>query len=758
LNEHWLTHHELSSRAAADGATADRTQSEAMLRVRLTLLEHAATHSLDEVLQKTLDEIGELVQSPIGFFHFVDPDQKSLSLQGWSTRTVKEFCTAQGKGMHYAVDQAGVWADAMRERRPIIHNDYPSLPHRKGLPAGHAAVTRELVVPILQAGRVVAILGVGNKATEYTDTDVEIVSFVAELAWEITGRKRAEEALRRSEQGYRSLFQNMQNGLAHCQMIFDGETPVDFVYLDVNDVFGPLTGLHDVVGKRVSEVIPAIRAEAPELLAAYARVVSTGRPEKLETFLPSLAKWFSISVYSPGHEQFVAVFDNITERRRTDELLRRTNDDLDRQVQARTAELSQTVNTLCREVARRAVAEENLIRRSKQLRALASELTIAEQRERQRLAHVLHDDLQQLLVGAKFRIGALGRVNDPNVRALAQDLLELLSGAIESSRSLTYELSPPILHQGGLQSALEWLARWMREKHGLTVDVHVVGDLATATEDIRILLFQAARELLFNVVKHAVVKAARVELVYGTDTIRLSVADGGAGFSPEQIRTAGGSTGGFGLLNLHERLDMLGGHLEIDSAPGQGSRFTVVAPCPPQAKTELAVLPVSEHVESSEMKSPHVPSSANGHERTRVLLIDDHVVMRQGLAELLRAEPDMEIVGEASDGETGIKLAREVRPSVVLMDVNMAGMGGINATEIIHAELPDIRIIGLSMFDEQEQAAAMRQAGAVAYVAKSAAPSILMAAIRSRAAHGKQRARRARAATRDGARIGRRGR
>ena len=197
---------------------SERKRAENLIRVRLSLLEFATTHSLEELLQKTLDEVGALTESPIGFYHFVDKDQKTLSLQAWSTRTVNEFCKAEGQGMHYGIDQAGVWVDCVRQRRPVIHNDYYSLPHRKGFPEGHAAVIRELVVPIMRGGYVVAILGIGNKPTNYTDIDVEVVSYLADVAWEITERKRAEEALRESEQKFKDLAEQLPQAICEIDM------------------------------------------------------------------------------------------------------------------------------------------------------------------------------------------------------------------------------------------------------------------------------------------------------------------------------------------------------------------------------------------------------------------------------------------------------------------------------------------------------------------------------------------------------------
>jgi PAS domain S-box-containing protein len=183
--------------------TTERRRLEETFRLRASLAEYAAGHSLEDLLQEALDRIGGLTDSPIGFCHFVEPDQKTLSLVAWSTRTKKEFCSATGQGSHYPVDQAGVWADCAREGRPVVHNDYATLPHRRGLPAGHAPVTRELVVPVMRSGLIVAVLGVGNKATDYTDSDVQILSHLADVAWTIIERKRAEQALQESETRYR---------------------------------------------------------------------------------------------------------------------------------------------------------------------------------------------------------------------------------------------------------------------------------------------------------------------------------------------------------------------------------------------------------------------------------------------------------------------------------------------------------------------------------------------------------------------------
>jgi PAS domain S-box-containing protein len=174
---------------------SERKQAESIMRARLRLLEFAQSHSMNEFLTAALDEIEALTGSTIGFYHFLEPDQKTLFMQIWSTNTQKNMCTTEGKGSHYDIALAGVWVDCIHERRPVIHNDYASLPHRKGVPNGHAPVVREVVVPIFRGNLIKAVIGIGNKSTNYDENDIAIVSQLGDLSWDIIERKRAEEQL-----------------------------------------------------------------------------------------------------------------------------------------------------------------------------------------------------------------------------------------------------------------------------------------------------------------------------------------------------------------------------------------------------------------------------------------------------------------------------------------------------------------------------------------------------------------------------------
>jgi len=173
----------------------ERKRTETIMQKRLELMEYSASHTLNELLQRTVDEVSGLTSSSIGFFHFVEADQTTLGAQTWSTNALQLFDVSVSEGAHLPLDQAGVWAEAARQRRSLIHNDYGSLHQRKGLPQGHVPILREIVIPVLRNERIMAMMGVANKPQEYTQYDLEIAERLADYAWDIIERKQMAVAL-----------------------------------------------------------------------------------------------------------------------------------------------------------------------------------------------------------------------------------------------------------------------------------------------------------------------------------------------------------------------------------------------------------------------------------------------------------------------------------------------------------------------------------------------------------------------------------
>src|SRR5215469_1471761 len=260
---------------------------------------------------------------------------------------------------------------------------------------------------------------------------------------------------------------------------------------------------------------------------------------------------------------------DVTERRRTEEALQaRRAEERDRMLQKQ-----------AEEVLRRSHSE--LEQRTLQLSRLASQLTLAEQRVRKQLASTLHDGLQQLLFSAGI---TLDQAVNPRPQDDQAELLRraraLVSEAVEAARTLSLNLFPPVLHAGGLPAALSWLARRTREQYGIVVNVTADPKANPETSDVRMLLFEGVRELVFNAVKHARADRVDVNLALGSGgTIHIQVSDDGAGFDPSAtLHDRHQLQAGLGLFSIQERLALLGGHLDIVSAPGTGSRFTLTLP------------------------------------------------------------------------------------------------------------------------------------------------------------------------------------
>jgi PAS domain S-box-containing protein len=377
---------------------------------------------------------------------------------------------------------------------------------------------------------------------------------------------------------------------------------------------------------------------------------------------------------------------------------------------------------------------QELVQSRDQLRALATELNLAEQRERKRLAAELHDYLAQLLVLAKMKLGQGKRLADriPACMEFIRESEDALTEALTYTRTLVADLSPPVLHDFGLPSALGWLGQQM-ERHQLKVAVRVAPDVhARLPTDQALLVFQSVRELLMNIAKHSGTGEACLSLDQAEGYLRIEVRDEGKGFTVAS-QTTGGSAK-FGLFSIRERMRALGGTFDIESNPGKGTTARLTLPIDSMGNVELGMRneeSAESHARGSEHSTLNISHSAFQHDakRIRVLLADDHAMVRQGLRSMLDGYADIEVVGEASNGEEAVTMTQRLRPSLVLMDINMPKMSGVDATARIKARHPEIVIIGLSVQAGHEPHLAMLKAGATRLLTKEAAVDQLHHAI-----------------------------
>lgn len=512
----------------------------------------------------------------------------------------------------------------------------------------------------------------------------ELRNTIDQLQDQVVGRVQAEGRLRRSLQMLEGFFQHTITPLAFLDR--------NFGFVRVNEAYAKADGKTPEFfrGKNHFELYPH-----DENRAIFEEVAQTGLPYR------AYARPFTY----PDRPSQVTYWDW---------QLTPLKDEQD--------EVQYLVLNL-QDVTHRQLAVDELEHRAFQLQKLTLELSLAEDRERKRMAEILHDDLQQQLAAARFHLGTLHSAagNGRMIQEITAQLDQILAYAIEQSRNLSHDLCPPVLHQSDLGETFEWLARQLLNRHGLTVHTEIRGFVDSQSDSIKVFLFRTGQEILFNAIKHAKVKEARLRLQRRDACLWLTVADRGQGFDPKTLK----KTAGIGLLSIRERVGLLGGRMRIRSAPGRGSTFLIAVPD--------ILIPEDREPPSDDSRvlfSSSVSRPTSPHSRLRVLLVDDHKVMREGLASLIGRQPDMEIVGQTGDGVSAIQLARELRPDVIVMDVAMPAMAGDEATRRIKMEMPQARVIALSMFDEPSIRTKMLNAGAGTYLSKVGPSEELLAAIR----------------------------
>lgn len=519
-------------------------------------------------------------------------------------------------------------------------------------------------------------------------------------------RHQAEADLRESELRFRGTFENASVGIAHVNL----QGTILLVNQDLCKLLGYTK--EELCGKTFQEFT---HPEDRDLDHEQCRNIGKGdcdyyTVDKRYVHKDGTILWVVVKTAlqrDPKRRPVfcIVVLDDITERKKMEIQLLEFNERLERRVKERT---------------------QSLIEYQEQLRTLASKLTLVEHRERRRLATDLHDYLAQLLVVCRMKLGQATHMTDsPDLQKILKETDEVLDESLTYTRSLVAELSPTVLYQFGLPRALEWLGEQM-QNHGLTIQVKNEVRQISLPPDHTILVYQTVRELLFNIVKHAGVSEASLLFRQDEEFLFVNVSDSGVGFVPPDLDEKGSPIMTYGLMSIRERVEALKGHFVLDSAPGKGTRVQLWIPLTSrELVSEQASAPASVTQQtrstSKSLRKPKAKFPKEEIDLIRVLIVEDHSMVREGLHSVLNGFRDVQVVGEASNGEEAIAASQTLQPDVIVMDVNMPKMDGIEATKhILHAR-PSTVIVGLSVNDDPYVAESLLKAGASRYLTKGRA-------------------------------------
>jgi PAS domain S-box-containing protein len=360
------------------------------------------------------------------------------------------------------------------------------------------------------------------------------------VAREITEHIQVEKALRQSEEAFRKIFEENSIGILLANL--------DFRVIKVNNALCGMLGFaeKDVVGRTLQEI-------------TLGQLESGGR-EDIERLLQGEIRSFASETMIETCRKEKIWVHLITSIIRDEENQPRS------------------VLQMIENIHARKESEAQVLAYQQRLQTLASEVSLSEERERRKIATHLHDRIGQSLAFAKLKLATL---KQKRADGSIDEILELIEETIADTRSLTFELSPPVLYELGLVPALEWLSRKIQEDHNIATRFHDDGQPKPLDEDFRVVVFQAVRELLLNVVKHARASHAQVLLRRDADALRVIIEDDGIGFDLSKLSAEREAARSFGLFNVQERVEYLGGRLKLRSEPGRGTRITLIAPLKP---------------------------------------------------------------------------------------------------------------------------------------------------------------------------------
>ena len=413
---------------------------------------------------------------------------------------------------------------------------------------------------------------------------------------DITEQKKAEEESRRSEVKYQTLVEQIP-AITYIAALDETSTTL-YVSPQVQDILGLsqeqykedpdlwVTRLHPEDRRRVLEVLKQSHSSGRPFRCDYRMLSSKGEVVWVRDDASIIKDEQGKGLFLQG-----VMFD-VTEQKRveqvlrqTEESLRRARDELEDRVTQRTSDLEQVNRQLRSEITTRKQAETKLLQYQDQLRSLASELSLAEERTRRQIAIDVHDHIGQNLAMVRIKLQSLAEsVQNAEQAGIADEIANIIAEVIESTRNLTFQISPPVLYELGFEAAIEWLLRKARSQQGLVTTFLNDGRKKPLDENVRVFLFQAVRELVANVQKHAKAKTLTVSISRLDNHIHVGVADDGVGFDREKVGSVYPNPRGFGLFSIKERLSCIGGTLKIESAPGKGTDITITAPLAVKAR------------------------------------------------------------------------------------------------------------------------------------------------------------------------------
>ncbi len=405
------------------------------------------------------------------------------------------------------------------------------------------------------------------------DEEGRLIEFQS-VGRDITERKLMEEALRESQEKGRALL----NAPEDLIVLIDENGIVS----EANEALAHRLGTtqDEMRGSNIFDFFPPDIAERRR--ARLAEVVRAGVP--IHFVDENRGIWFDTTFYpivdAKGKVRRVAAFArDTTKLKHTQDELTKARDELEHRVEERTAELQRINEQLRREIRERKWAEEELLMHHQRLRSLTSELALAEERERRRIAVEVHDHIAQNLAFAKINLGTMRTSLISDIaKDTVTEVIKLIDETIQDTRSLISELGSPVLYELGFVPAVEWLTQETQKRHGIVLEFEDDGQPKPITHELRVLLFQAVRELLVNVAKHARARTAKVSVRREGDQVRVDVEDDGVGFDTSRLVQHLHKGDGFGFFSIQQRLQPFGGTLDVESEADRGTRVTVHAP------------------------------------------------------------------------------------------------------------------------------------------------------------------------------------